>query len=36
MIVRAMTHADIPAGLRLCRDNNWNQLEDDWRRWGTL
>ena len=31
MIVRAMTHADIPAGLRLCRASNWNQLEDDWR-----
>ena len=31
MIVRAMTHADIPAGLRLCRGSNWNQLEDDWR-----
>jgi predicted N-acetyltransferase YhbS len=31
MIVRAMTHADIPDGLRLCRESNWNQLEDDWR-----
>jgi predicted N-acetyltransferase YhbS len=31
MIVRAMTAADIPAGLRLCRGSNWNQLEDDWR-----
>jgi len=26
-----MTHADIPAGLRLCRLSHWNQLEDDWR-----
>ena len=31
VIVRPMTHADIPAGLRLCRASNWNQLEDDWR-----
>ena len=31
MIVRAMTADDIPAGLRLCRDSRWNQLEDDWR-----
>src|SRR3954451_17495357 len=31
MMVRAMTAADIPAGLRLCRGSNWNQLEDDWR-----
>jgi GNAT superfamily N-acetyltransferase len=29
--LRAMSHADIPAGLRLCRASNWNQLEDDWR-----
>jgi GNAT superfamily N-acetyltransferase len=26
-----MTHDDIPEGLRLCRESNWNQLEDDWR-----
>ena len=31
MKLRAMTHADIPAGLRLCRASNWNQLDDDWR-----
>jgi hypothetical protein len=31
MIVRPMTHADMPDGLRLCRDSNWNQLDDDWR-----
>jgi predicted N-acetyltransferase YhbS len=31
MKLRAMTHADIPAGLHLCRASNWNQLDDDWR-----
>ena len=31
VIVRPMTHADIPDGLRLCRASNWNQLADDWR-----
>jgi predicted N-acetyltransferase YhbS len=31
VIVRPMSHADIPEGLRLCRASNWNQLEDDWR-----
>jgi GNAT superfamily N-acetyltransferase len=31
VILRRMTHADIAAGLRLCRASNWNQLEDDWR-----
>jgi GNAT superfamily N-acetyltransferase len=31
VIVRPMTHADIPGGLRLCRASNWNQLADDWR-----
>lgn len=31
MTIRPMTPADIPAGLRLCRASNWNQLEDDWR-----
>src|SRR5438093_626515 len=29
--LRQMTHADIPAGLRLCRAAGWNQLESDWR-----
>lgn len=29
--IRAMTHADIAEGMRLCRACNWNQLEDDWR-----
>jgi GNAT superfamily N-acetyltransferase len=29
--LRAMTAADIPGGLRLCRASGWNQLEDDWR-----
>ena len=28
---RNMTAGDIPAGLRLCRANRWNQLEEDWR-----
>lgn len=31
MILRPMAHADIAAGLRLCRAAQWNQLEDDWR-----
>ncbi len=31
MILRDMTIADIPAGLRLCRACGWNQLESDWR-----
>jgi GNAT superfamily N-acetyltransferase len=31
MILRDMTIADIPAGLRLCRACGWNQLEPDWR-----
>lgn len=26
-----MTPADIPAGLRLCRACNWNQVDGDWR-----
>ena len=29
--LRAMGHADIGAGLRLCRACQWNQVEDDWR-----
>jgi GNAT superfamily N-acetyltransferase len=29
--LRAMTSADIPAGMRLCRAAGWNQLEEDWR-----
>jgi len=31
MLVRRMTPADIPAGLRLCRACHWNQLAEDWR-----
>jgi GNAT superfamily N-acetyltransferase len=30
MPIRAMTSADIPAGLRLCRLAGWNQLAGDW------
>jgi len=30
-MLRPMTAADIPAGLRLCRAARWNQLEEDWR-----
>jgi GNAT superfamily N-acetyltransferase len=29
--LRAMTVEDIPAGLRLCRAAEWNQLDADWR-----
>src|ERR1043166_5317698 len=29
--VRGMAPKDISEGLRLCRLNGWNQLEDDWR-----
>lgn len=29
-IVRPMTTADIPAGLRLCRASGWNQVARDW------
>jgi len=29
--IRAMTAADIPVGLRLCRASGWNQVADDWR-----
>ena len=31
MLIREMTAADIPAGLRLCRASQWNQIEGDWR-----
>jgi GNAT superfamily N-acetyltransferase len=31
LLLRNMTAADIPAGLRLCRESGWNQLESDWR-----
>ncbi len=30
--IRLLAAADIPLGLRLCAQNNWNQLEADWRR----
>lgn len=30
--VRLMTDADVPLGLRLCRQAGWNQTETDWRR----
>jgi GNAT superfamily N-acetyltransferase len=30
MTIRAMTAADIPAGMRLCEAAGWNQLEPDW------
>src|SRR3954463_3771144 len=30
VVIREMTPAEIPAGLRLCRLSGWNQLEDDW------
>jgi GNAT superfamily N-acetyltransferase len=29
-VIREMTAADIPAGLRLCRAARWNQTERDW------
>lgn len=32
MKIRTMTLADIPFGLSLSRQNQWNQLEADWRR----
>jgi GNAT superfamily N-acetyltransferase len=31
LLLRAMTDADLAAGLRLCRASHWNQVEDDWR-----
>jgi GNAT superfamily N-acetyltransferase len=30
--IRFMTEADLPLGLRLCRQAGWNQIEMDWRR----
>ena len=32
MDIRTLTAADIPFGMRLKAQNNWNQLEADWRR----
>jgi GNAT superfamily N-acetyltransferase len=34
--IRTMTFADIPAGLSLCRQAGWNQLERDWALFLTL
>jgi GNAT superfamily N-acetyltransferase len=34
--LRAMTPADIPAGLALCRAAGWNQIETDWQRFLAL
>jgi GNAT superfamily N-acetyltransferase len=31
VVLRAMGHSDIPAGLSLCRACHWNQVGDDWR-----
>ena len=31
ILIRTMTMADVPAGLRLCRAARWNQTERDWR-----
>lgn len=33
---RQMNHTDIPSGLLLCRNNNWNQLARDWELFLTL
>ena len=30
VLIRAMSAADIPAGLGLCRASHWNQTEHDW------
>ena len=30
--IRPMAAADVPLGLRLCRQAGWNQIESDWRR----
>lgn len=30
VMARAMTRADIPSGLSLCRANGWNQTAEDW------
>lgn len=32
MYIRRLTAADIPFGLRFCRQNDWNQLPADWQR----
>jgi GNAT superfamily N-acetyltransferase len=32
MMIRTLTAADIPFGLHLSRQNDWNQLEGDWQR----
>jgi len=32
MTIRPLTAADIPFGLRLSAQNNWNQVEADWKR----
>jgi len=36
LTVRPMTHADIPGGLRLCRESGWNQVARDWAQFLTL
>src|SRR5262247_101916 len=30
-MIRRLTPEDLPAGIRLSRLSNWNQLEEDWR-----
>lgn len=30
IVLREMTRADIPAGLRMCPLRGWNQFEPDW------
>jgi GNAT superfamily N-acetyltransferase len=36
LALRSMTAADVPFGLRLCRQAGWNQTEADWRRFLAL
>jgi GNAT superfamily N-acetyltransferase len=36
MLIRPMTHADIPAGLALCRAAHWNQTARDWEQFLSL
>jgi GNAT superfamily N-acetyltransferase len=36
MLIRSMTHADIPAGLALCRAAHWNQTARDWEQFLSL